>query len=193
MSRRWRKGLDKQSSEGICIKIHADEMDAEVFEKWFLETLLPNLDPESVIIMDNASYHSRVIDKAPTTASRKAVILQWLIDHQIPCDDKMFKPELLELVWSRLKQYVTKENTTQKLADVKVLFEKAVGEFTPSMWKADVEYVKKIVDEAWRAEGIAKAEVEQFLIPLGASESDEEDNWAEMTKMRLIRPVTSTS
>ncbi|XP_074648979.1 uncharacterized protein LOC141904300 [Tubulanus polymorphus] len=35
-----------------------DDMNGEDFEKWFKETLLPKLPPNSVIVMDNASYHS---------------------------------------------------------------------------------------------------------------------------------------
>ena len=37
-----------------------DDMNAEVFEKWFANTLIPNLskDRKVVIVMDNAKYHS---------------------------------------------------------------------------------------------------------------------------------------
>jgi len=35
------------------------EMDSHNFELWFKNTLLPNLKPNSVILMDNAPYHSR--------------------------------------------------------------------------------------------------------------------------------------
>jgi hypothetical protein len=36
---------------------HGD-MDKRIFKKWVEETLLPNLPPKCLIIMDNASYHS---------------------------------------------------------------------------------------------------------------------------------------
>ena len=45
------------------------EMNFENFKKWLQEKLLPNLQPNSVIVLDNAAYH-----KCPTAASRKAVI-----------------------------------------------------------------------------------------------------------------------
>ena len=35
-----------------------DQMTGEVFYTWFSYNLLPNLPPNSVIVMDNASYHS---------------------------------------------------------------------------------------------------------------------------------------
>nr|XP_018900448.1 PREDICTED: uncharacterized protein LOC109032657 [Bemisia tabaci]XP_018906389.1 PREDICTED: uncharacterized protein LOC109036553 [Bemisia tabaci]XP_018908627.1 PREDICTED: uncharacterized protein LOC109038124 [Bemisia tabaci] len=75
-----------------------EEMNAATFEKWFLQTLLPALEPGSTIIMDNAPYHSRVKDKPPTTSSRKAVIIEWLRNHNVPCSESMRKVELLELV-----------------------------------------------------------------------------------------------
>ena len=36
-----------------------DEMDSARFKNWFEENLLPNLEPETVIVMDNAPYHNR--------------------------------------------------------------------------------------------------------------------------------------
>ena len=54
------------------------DMNGDVFEKWFEERLLPNLPPKSLIIMDNAKYHSRIHDKAPTMASLKQEIVDYL-------------------------------------------------------------------------------------------------------------------
>ena len=34
------------------------QMDGDLFQKWFTEALLPNLPDDSVIVMDNASYHN---------------------------------------------------------------------------------------------------------------------------------------
>lgn len=39
---------------------HGD-MNAEMFKKWLTEKLLPNLEEPSVIVMDNASYHSTLV------------------------------------------------------------------------------------------------------------------------------------
>lgn len=36
---------------------HGD-MNSETFKKWFANSLLPNLKEPSIIVMDNASYHS---------------------------------------------------------------------------------------------------------------------------------------
>ena len=50
------------------------QMDGGNFEKWDKKKLLPNLPPNSIIVMDNASYHSVQSDRAPTTSTQKADI-----------------------------------------------------------------------------------------------------------------------
>lgn len=51
------------------------EMNAESFRDWFVNQFLNHLEERSVIIMDNASYHSILIDKLPNTNSRKRYII----------------------------------------------------------------------------------------------------------------------
>lgn len=75
-----------------------EEMDSNKFIKWFTEQLLPNIRPQSTIVMDNASYHSVQLDKAPTMATRKSEILDWLRSHDLPADETKNKAELLEVV-----------------------------------------------------------------------------------------------
>lgn len=73
---------------------YQEEMHSETFEKWFPELLVPALTLKSIIVMDNASYHSRVKDKAPTIASRKAAIIQWLQEHGVLHGEDRLKVEL---------------------------------------------------------------------------------------------------
>ena len=75
---------------------HAD-MNSDLFENWF-QNILSKLENEAVIVMDNASYHSRRIDKAPNTGTRKNEIQQWLRRHNITFEEDMVKAELLTLV-----------------------------------------------------------------------------------------------
>lgn len=74
------------------------EMNAENFEKWFEHQLLPNLKQPAAIIMDNAPYHSALIEKNPTSAWKKAEIVEWLQHHDIPFETDMLKPQLLQIV-----------------------------------------------------------------------------------------------
>jgi hypothetical protein len=43
-----------------------EEMEGEMYEKYLSEQLLPNLPPKSVIVVDNASYHSLKKEQLPT-------------------------------------------------------------------------------------------------------------------------------
>ena len=74
-----------------------DSMNARLFEEWFTK-LLRNIPSNSVVIMDNASYHSRQVNKAPTSSSTKSDIKAWLQQNDIDHDEDMLKVELLDLV-----------------------------------------------------------------------------------------------
>ncbi|KAH8026676.1 hypothetical protein HPB51_024172 [Rhipicephalus microplus] len=73
------------------------EMDGRYFEEWFTNKLLPNIPPFSVIVMDNAPYHSVALEKAPTKSTRKADIQLWLTKKGVPWSEDMVRAELLEL------------------------------------------------------------------------------------------------
>lgn len=75
-----------------------DSMNSQCFSKWFKDQLLPNLPNECLIIMDNASYHNKIVNKAPTRNSKKADIVQWLLNNEVVHDSSETKHELLQLV-----------------------------------------------------------------------------------------------
>lgn len=81
-----------------------EEMNGESFEKWFSK-ILPKLEENSVIVMDNASYHSRKIEKIPTSTTKKAEIQSWLSSKNIAFDKNLLKPQLLALVDSEKHKY----------------------------------------------------------------------------------------
>lgn len=60
--------------------------------------ILPLLEPGSVIVLDNASYHTRKSEKIPTTSWRKADIINWLKTKNVEIDPSMVKQELINLV-----------------------------------------------------------------------------------------------
>jgi hypothetical protein len=53
-----------------------------IFNKWVEEQLVPALPPKSLVVMDNASYHSVIKEgtKVPTSATRKGDMQKWLKD-----------------------------------------------------------------------------------------------------------------
>ncbi len=73
-------------------------LNSQTFRKCFLEQLMPNIPPRSLIIMDNASYHNMQLNKAPSGNSRKGDIIKWLWDNKIPHDASHTRAELYQLV-----------------------------------------------------------------------------------------------
>lgn len=61
------------STKSLKADYHHD-MNASNFNKWLREKLVPNLNEPSVIVTDNASYHTVQINKAPNTNSIKGNI-----------------------------------------------------------------------------------------------------------------------
>jgi hypothetical protein len=50
---------------------HEDtNMSGNLFYNWFKDTLLSNIEPNSVIVLDNASYHSVMSEKIPNSNSK---------------------------------------------------------------------------------------------------------------------------
>ena len=75
------------------------QMNFELFKRWFTEMLIPNIPENSLIIMDNASYHNRLADHSPPTAkSSKEKIRGWLDVNGTTCPDNCLKVELVELL-----------------------------------------------------------------------------------------------
>lgn len=98
-------------------KQHGDyhgEMNGEYYEHWFEQKLLPNIKDNSVIVMDNAPYHSVRMEKIPTSSSKKSDIQAWLTSKKIDWAGDMIKPELLELV--RRVRYQYEEYRIDRLA-----------------------------------------------------------------------------
>ena len=73
-------------------------MNSEHYIEWLTEQLLPGLEGPTVIILDNASYHNKLKDKAPTTNDRKRDIQKRLDKHNIPYNQTDIKKTLLNFV-----------------------------------------------------------------------------------------------
>jgi hypothetical protein len=51
------------------------EMKTELFTNWFINHFINNIEEGSIIVMDNASYHSAVLNRAHSTNSRMSEIV----------------------------------------------------------------------------------------------------------------------
>lgn len=77
-----------------------DTMNAENYEKYF-EKVCALLKPNSVIIIDNASYHSRNSEDFPNSKWRKAQYQKWLEDNGIKFPSDAIRDEM----WVLCKQH----------------------------------------------------------------------------------------
>ncbi|XP_071051139.1 uncharacterized protein [Onthophagus taurus] len=75
-------------------------MDSALFETWFQNQLLPNLLNQTlVIVLDNASYHSRMLHPKPAKRHKKEYVLSYLQEHNIAMPNgKITKDKLLAKV-----------------------------------------------------------------------------------------------
>lgn len=71
-----------------------EAMDGKHFETWF-EKVLPLLDENAVIVLDNARYHSRKKDKVPNESWSKGNIQKWLTSKGVMYEDHFLKKQLL--------------------------------------------------------------------------------------------------
>lgn len=99
---------------------HSD-MNFVNFSKWTREKLLPNLPPRSVIVMDNAAYHSVQEDKKPTMISTKAIMQTWLQRHNVEFDTSLRKCDLLNLIKQHATENIYKIDEILKAAGHEVL------------------------------------------------------------------------
>ncbi|XP_053611110.1 uncharacterized protein LOC128675615 [Plodia interpunctella] len=70
--------------------------------------LMPNIPQNSVIVMDNAAYHSVREEKKPTMASTKPTMQEWLRRHNVPFDEKLRKDDLYKLIKSHFAEDIYK-------------------------------------------------------------------------------------
>ncbi|KAH7982696.1 hypothetical protein HPB52_006624 [Rhipicephalus sanguineus] len=82
------------------------EMDGNRFEGWFND-ILQKLPAGSVIVLDNAPYHSRREEKLPTTIWKEEKIHEWLTSKNITYGERMIKQQLLELVASVKSRFLS--------------------------------------------------------------------------------------
>lgn len=93
-----------------------EDMNSAVFENWF-SAVLEKLPDDAIIIMDNAPYHSRKVEKLPSTSSKKKDMQNWLQSKQIPFQIEMSRPVLLDLIKQHrhnFNHYVVDEMATAK-------------------------------------------------------------------------------
>lgn len=83
-----------------CSLDYHEDMSASIFEDWFENCLIPKLSENSVIVLDNAPYHSRLQKKIPNSSSNKETIQEFLYESNIFFENSYTKKQLLECIKS---------------------------------------------------------------------------------------------
>lgn len=82
----------------LCYKSKNKVMNNDTFYKWFCG-VLPRLNDNCIIVMDNASYHLVKKEPIPTMDWTKENIIKWLVSKNCSIDDKLsLKCQLMKLV-----------------------------------------------------------------------------------------------
>ncbi|XP_050066341.1 uncharacterized protein LOC126555462 [Aphis gossypii] len=155
------------------------------------------LEEPSIIVMDNASYHSTELNKAPTTNSKKEIIQNWLNEKKIPFLPLETKMELLEKVKInkkkerayeldeeaykaghevvRLPPYhceVATKNKTFKIADVEKLTHEAIENVTVENWKKCAEHAERIQKEDAEKKLVREIRLEPVILTINPEDDD---------------------
>lgn len=64
----------------------------------FFEVLIPVIQPDNVIVIDNAPYHSRIKDKTLKSSIMKGEMVEWLQKKGIVFNTDLWKWEMYEMV-----------------------------------------------------------------------------------------------
>ncbi|XP_072401055.1 uncharacterized protein [Diabrotica undecimpunctata] len=106
--------LSAKDIKDSCLDCHQD-ITGELFESWFKNNLLPNLADNSVIVLDNASYHSRQLKKIPNKYSRKDELQDFLLPQDLYFEDWYTKDQLVEVLNTKLfvKEYIIDDGASK--------------------------------------------------------------------------------
>ncbi|KAH9640050.1 hypothetical protein HF086_017611 [Spodoptera exigua] len=148
------------------------EMNTANFKKWILEKLIPNLPLNSIVVLDNAPYHSTQIEKPPTGVATNGAIRQWLLNHNITFDERMTKSEMYHLLHiNKLpKKYLIDELFKEHGHEV-VRLPPYMCDLNP------IEYVWNLVKQRVANKNINQAEREIEKLTRDAITSISESDW----------------
>ena len=92
----WVEGVGLMLKLKMNLADYQDEMIHQHYMEWLTQQLLPNIPPNSVIILDNTTYHNKLKDKPPMTANKMDEIKDCLRQHEIHFEDNEIKWTVLE-------------------------------------------------------------------------------------------------
>ena len=89
---------DFEIAEGIHFEEdYHDSMDGESYKCYFEKSICQNIPKHSVIVTDNAPYHSKNTENYPTSKWRKQQFVDWLTEKNITFPVKALRAEALDI------------------------------------------------------------------------------------------------
>lgn len=82
----------------VSARNYPNQINWHNYKKWLEEKLIPNLKSNSILVLDNTSYHCSLDERRPTSNFRKADMIAWLHNNNIPYIADMLKPFLYKLI-----------------------------------------------------------------------------------------------
>ena len=95
---------DSEIAEGIPFEEdYHDSMDGESYKCYFEKSICQNIPKHSIIVIDNALYHSKNTENSRTCKWRKQQFVDWLTEKNITFPYKAFKSWALDIsqIWKR--------------------------------------------------------------------------------------------
>ncbi|XP_055946985.1 uncharacterized protein LOC129980628 [Argiope bruennichi] len=167
------------------------QMNYENFKKWVLKKLLPNLQSNSVVCMDNTPYHTTVENPTPTMYSTKKNSnrpqkIAYKIDNLIEKegDEVIRLPpyhcnlNAIEFVWSSVKRIIKERNVTGDLSldNLKSLLQTAITAVTSAEWAAHCKHVEKLENNYWEKDELLEDLVDELSFQIDTNDdSDSEE------------------
>ena len=100
---------DSKIAEGIPFEEdYHDSMGGESYKCYFEKSICQNIPKHSVIVIDNAPYHSMNTENYPTSNWQKQHFVDWLTEKNITFQDKALRAELWTLVKSEREKFPDK-------------------------------------------------------------------------------------
>ncbi|XP_018579155.1 uncharacterized protein LOC108917160 [Anoplophora glabripennis] len=140
------------------------------------------MEPDAAIVMDNAVYRSRRLEKLPTSIWRRTEIINWLKSKKIEFDRIMLKPELLKIREREKSQYIKYVVDEMAAAhgitachhttDVKSLLHE-INLVTAETWSNCIMHVHKEEQCMWDLDMTVDELVDLLIIFLSSSDEDD--------------------
>ncbi|KAK8404000.1 hypothetical protein O3P69_000215 [Scylla paramamosain] len=179
------------------------EMNSALFIRWLTSQLLPALAEPSVLVQDNAPYHSQLTEetRCPTTGTKKAEIVKWLECRSLPFPPHATRPELLlNCKENRPEPRYTVDEIIRSWGHEVIRLPPAHPELTAikQVWGCMKRHVRSTLQRFTRADLQARLQEAKLIatkVWAGAvrrSRSFEEEYWSSDSIHEGMEPVTIT-